>query len=971
MGNRSSYGQLSRSLTISSAYTIEYNAEEGENTDSVKTNGTLVYENKLANNAPANTYDAEKPEFEIDENGVLTQYNGEGGEVVLPETVKEIAYGVFSNNSITKVTVNEGCVKIGSNVFANARNLREAVLPSTLEYIDYSAFAGAIRLEKINLEDTKVNYYGGNCFMYTALKEITVPSAGTEITMGVNAIAYMPKLTKATVNADVNTLSGIFVGCTKLEEVVLNGKVGLITNYSFCDNAGIKKLVFNNEIGQIGDEYITRIDDYDSPIGSVAKVFCSMSSLEEVVFNSDIGGFYGYAFNANPSLCKVVFGGNVGHFSPYAFQYNQKLTHFELAEGNDNFVYDAETGLLYNKDKTEVYKPGEWDYDGIFEVPETLAELPRLSEASSVCLKVWTELKISDEGCSNNLREWTGDPAGYREELDMPLLKGVIVPEKFTEIPNNFLYCHSGVTSVEIKGAITKIGRNAFAKTSISSFTVPETVKEILHYAFKGCAKLESIEFNDGLEKWGTNNNRFFEEFNGCSSLKEIRIPSVITGFMYKTFGDCTSLERVYLHDNVNYISGFGNFSNCTNLKEIISGATWSEVPYNTFENCENLVRIDPIGEGLKTIDTKAFLNCSKLNIRIPSTVTRINEKAFSGCASMKIVDIPAAVTSIDFADIFAGCTAIKEYNVAEDNAAYSSVDGVVYTKDGETLLVYPLGKEDASFIVASGAEIIGEKAFENARYLKEIFLADVIEIDDGAFANSAVTTVSGDKLAYVGDEAFKDVSTLIGIDLQAAEYIGADAFRNTGLTEALIGNYTEFIGGFAFADCASLTTVRVEANACAFDYPTVFEDCEIEIFNVDEDNGHFTVDDHGCIYSKDYSILYRYVGEGEKNVIVNEGVTYIAADAFLGNEEIESVVLPSTLRIVGDRAFYGCVNLGRIEFRSGKAPVLYGRYTEGAHYPYANFISQLDENAPLDVEFIAPDDDSYKTVVWTLYFRA
>ena len=73
----------------------------------------------------------------------------------------------------------------------------------------------------------------------------------------------------------------------------------------------------------------------------------------------------------------------------------------------------------------------------------------------------------------------------------------------------------------------------------------------------------------------------------------------------------------------------------------------------------------------------------------------------------------------------------------------------------------------------------------------------------------------------------------------------------------------------------------------------------------------------------------------------------------------------------MGDRAFYGCVNLGRIEFRSEKAPVLYGRYTEGAHYPYANFISQLDENAPLDVEFIAPDDDSYKTVVWTLYFMA
>ena len=72
-------------------------------------------------------------EFVI-ENGVLTKYNGPGGEVVVPDGVTSIGLsdsgwsssGAFEGcEGLTRITIPESVVYLGKSAFARCRNLSD------------------------------------------------------------------------------------------------------------------------------------------------------------------------------------------------------------------------------------------------------------------------------------------------------------------------------------------------------------------------------------------------------------------------------------------------------------------------------------------------------------------------------------------------------------------------------------------------------------------------------------------------------------------------------------------------------------------------------------------------------------------------------------------------------------------------------------------------------------------------------
>lgn len=120
------------------------------------------------------------------------------------------------------------------------------------------------------------------------------------------------------------------------------------------------------------------------------------------------------------------------------------------------------------------------------------------------------------------------------------------------------------------------------------------------------------------------------------------------------------------------------------------------------------------------------------LQLNLPSTVTTVTPK-----------NLPAFLHRIE---------------IAEENPAFRSIDGVLYSKDGKTLVRYPGYRDDEEYTVPDGVETILPDAFFNAALKKIVLPASLKEIGSGCFRNAVIDEVEfSEGLAAIGREAFLD----------------------------------------------------------------------------------------------------------------------------------------------------------------------------------------------------------------------
>lgn len=100
--------------------------------------------------------------------------------------------------------------------------------------------------------------------------------------------------------------------------------------------------------------------------------------------------------------------------------------------------------------------------------------------------------------------------------------------------------------------------------------------------------------------------------------------------------------------------------------------------------------------------------------------VTSIAPQAFYGEVTLTAVQIPATVGLIGNL-AFAECPNLRYVSVDSDNAAYCSVDGVLYTADMSVLILYPPARAGESVTLYAGTTVIREMAFYRCTYLKVI----------------------------------------------------------------------------------------------------------------------------------------------------------------------------------------------------------------------------------------------------------
>lgn len=201
-----------------------------------------------------------------------------------------------------------------------------------------------------------------------------------------------------------------------------------------------------------------------------------------------------------------------------------------------------------------------------------------------------------------------------------------------------------------------------------------------------------------------------------------------------------------------------------------------------------NIVVPDTIdGRKVTVLGNSTFQYCTQASdiesVTLPDSLTTIEKNAFYNCEKLKSVTIPPNVSSIGLAAFVEGLSesSLTEIKVDPENPYFSEKDGVVFSKDGTKLIMFPSGRS-GDYQIPDGTVSVGDYAFYYCVNVSSITVpGSVRSLGEGAFGNCSSLTkaVLNEGLEEIGEYAFQSSSGIRDIIIPASvKSVGKNGLR-------------------------------------------------------------------------------------------------------------------------------------------------------------------------------------------------
>ena len=765
----------------------------------------------------------------------------------MPSNLKTIGRRAFYDTSIDNAELPYGLLEIGSEAFYYCSSLSEILIPDSVTDIGACAFDGYRTSVSCEADSPASGWvYDWNCgydatygnVMTLDEDDFTYYFIGNSVTI----TGYLGNRTKFRIPTyldgyTVDTISHhAFLNNTAIKKVILPDTLNMIGNGAFRGCSSLEEIIIPSNVTEISESAFsncTSLESVEMANGNLTyigiSVFESCTSLKDIRLPSSLHGIYSTAFKGCTALESIKIPGSVYVVCSEAFRGCSSLRYVELGYGVDEIEANAFRDC-YNL--------------ATVAIPSTVLSIGDSAFAncrSLLSVRLQNSVSLGYNVFDGSPTEATREPVDYSPGISFSIgyaesgelyatvigadyyLTELMIPAYYDgapvrEINYSAFQGRDQITRVVLPETLEIIGSAAFAScTMLEEIIIPAGVKEIGSDAFYNCVNLERAVIL-GAERIREN------AFTYCSSLYDVTLPEGLLA-IENAFEYCPELKEIYIPESVNEVNAYA-FGGTYEIKVYTSRGEATELwgySYGDFPETVHIywnydvpgvedldvtftdegaiinsvkapgiinIPLHVAGVRVIVIGTGILDNNNQITeVRIPTTVVRINSRAFYGTSSLEYVYIPASVTAI------------------EENAFLSASGYIIYCEVSERQVGW------AEYWNNTGCDVVWNHSYLSA---EDVYYYEIKEDIDG----NKYASITG----YKGTNAVITLPTHIGG--YAVRDIASYAFSgNQIITSVTIPEGIEAIYSYAFTGCSNLEKVFLSTTLSEI-YSYAFYNC-------------------------------------------------------------------------------------------------------------------------------------------------
>ena len=319
--------------------------------------------------------------------------------------------------------------------------------------------------------------------------------------------------------------------------------------------------------------------------------------------------------------------------------------------------------------------------------------------------------------------------------------------------------------------------------TSLTSIDIPGSVSIIGTNAFKDCISLTKISLHQGLSVIGEN------AFDGCTSLREFTIPEGLTTIMQNSISN-TNISTLSIPAS---LTSFNTVNELPSLEQITVSS--GNPVYSSYDGV--------MYQGNWLIYYPAKKNAVEYRIRDGCESCFFS--VFPSNAPLKKIIIPASMKDLEgIGRLPAG---LETIDVDPGNPDYTSVNGIVYSKDMTSLASIPRSVKMDTYEMPKSVQKCSPSAFYEIETIRKVIISPALS-ENPLFLRCAnlEEVVFPASWPLADAPSFEECKKLKSVVLpKGIKVLNATFYMCSSLTDVTLPDGLMEIGSLAFFNCYSL----------------------------------------------------------------------------------------------------------------------------------------------------------------------